>query len=69
MYLRRLLVDEGYLARDSWGAAYQVAEPEEPPVLFACEVDGVDVYVTIGVGRKVIDQLKRERGLRVQTQT
>jgi hypothetical protein len=46
--LRRLLVDSGYLERNDDGSRYRVADPVGAEGMFAPEVDGVDVYESIG---------------------
>ena len=58
--LRRGLVDEGYLARDRDGSRYWVAAPARGDPPFAPEVDDIDVYVSIGMGIKLMQQKKRE---------
>jgi len=50
--LRRMLVDEGFLARDGYGAIYQLSEPREAS-RFAAEVDSIDVW-------RIIDEARRE---------
>ncbi len=55
--LRRWLVDEGYLERDSRGLRYRVGEVI--PRLFAPGVDEVDVYRVIGVAMKSLQKRKQ----------
>ena len=58
--LRRWLVDEGYLERDSRGSTYRVAVPGQGTEFFEPDINDVDVYEAIGVGMKLKQQRKRE---------
>ena len=57
--LRRMLVDEGYLKRDQHGSSYWVALPEQAEAEFDGGVEDVDVYRSIGISMKRIQQRKR----------
>ena len=57
--LRRLLVDEGYLMRDNAGTEYRVGRQGSCEVGFEAEVDDLDVYAEIGVGKKALLDRKR----------
>lgn len=55
--LRRHLIDEGYLRRDSAGALYQVATKEDPP--FAPEIEELDPAVIVEMAKARQEQRKQ----------
>jgi hypothetical protein len=57
--LRRYLIDEGYLARDSAGTAYQLAAREALPTTFDASLQGLDLVA-------LIDEAKAARELKKQ---
>ena len=58
--LRRMLVDDKYLERDSGGLRYQASSGGPADRLFSADVESVDVYMAIGEGMKAIAQRKHE---------
>ena len=58
--LRRLLVDYGYLYRDSAGSSYRVVPAGRGGVVFDAEVDELDVYSVIGAAMKAAQDRKRK---------
>jgi hypothetical protein len=59
--LRRWLVDEAYLGRDPSGRSYRVRPAGPDDAMFEREVEDVEVYETIGLTRKRLQEKKRER--------
>jgi len=57
--LRRLLVDYGYLNRDSTGSSYRVVPAGGGRVAFEAQIDGLDVYGVIGAAMKAARDRKR----------
>ena len=57
--LRRMLVDERYLVRERSGSSYIVNSARGIQAEFELEVDEVDVYESIGVSTKLIQQRKQ----------
>ena len=58
--LRRHLVDEGYLIRDTAGHAYRVGAPTAGDIRFAASVDRVDPIQVIRDARREAERRKRE---------
>jgi hypothetical protein len=57
--LRRMMVDERYLRRDNPGFSYWVAIPEQAEAEFDGRVEDIDVYRSIGMSMKRIQQRKQ----------
>ena len=55
--LRRWLVDMGYLARSSDGAAYQIHVPQ--PSRFEADVDQIDILKTLQAAREEMERKKQ----------
>ena len=57
--LRRYLIDEGYVTRDSAGRVYEVCTSDAVPGLFEPELNGVDPLVAVREARA--EQKERRR--------
>ena len=64
--LRRRLVDDGYVEREQDGSRYWASVPPAESSLFELDVESVDVYEAIGIGKKQIEQ-RKEHYLRVRS--
>jgi hypothetical protein len=59
-FLRRRLVDTGYLTRNKDGSSYQIAQPGPRPGFFEASIDQVDVLEVIETARQDMERRKRE---------
>ena len=59
-FLRRWLVNEGYLERDSHGRSYRIGSTGGTKGLFEPGVEDIDVYEAIGIAIKEVQEKKRQ---------
>ena len=59
-FLRRWLVSEGYLERDSHGRSYRIGSSGGTKGLFEPGVEDIDVYEAIGIAIKEVQEKKRQ---------
>ena len=58
--LRRSLVDENYLERESDGSAYRMTDAGNTRFSYDNEIDQIDIPELIIVGRELLERKKRE---------
>ncbi len=60
VFLRRRLVDTGYLTRNKDGSNYQIAQPGPRPGFFEESIDRLDILEVIETARQEMARRKRE---------